>query len=281
VTTIQRLSRDPLARVAMAVLALLALAALAAPWIAPYSPLALDAGPHDAPPSAAHWLGTDRLGRDLLSRALHGGRVSLGVALAAALAAATLGTILGATAGFLGGAVDRCLVFVGDLLLSLPRLVLLLVIVAPTAGSPAGRTALVIATLALTGWMGVARLVRAQSLSLREREFVLAAVAAGVPTGQVLLRHILPHLLGPVAVATAHAAGATLLLETSLSFLGLGVPPPAPSWGSMVRDAVEHLRTTPWPALAPTLCITATIVSCTLLADALRDALDPSLRGRR
>ena len=262
-------------RAGLALLALVALAALAAPWAGEaFEP---DLFNRYASPSAAHPLGTDDLGRDLLGRLLHGARVSLAVGLAAALLATVLGTAAGLLAAWRGGLADAALMRLADALLALPALPLLVVLSAidpAVVGLPrgqAGADILRIATiLALFGWVGVARLVRAGALSVLAMDYVRSARALGVSEGRLLRRHVLPALVPPVAVATALAVGGAILAESALSFLGLGIAPPAASWGNMLAGAQEAVFQAPLVALWPGLAILITVAGCSLVADGLR-----------
>ena len=262
-------------RAGLALLALVALAALAAPWAGEaFEP---DLFNRYASPSAAHPLGTDDLGRDLLGRLLHGARVSLAVGLAAALLATVLGTAAGLLAAWRGGLADAALMRLADALLALPALPLLVVLsaidpaVVGLPRGPAGADILRIATiLALFGWVGVARLVRAGALSVLAMDYVRSARALGVSEGRLLRRHVLPALVPPVAVATALAVGGAILAESALSFLGLGIAPPAASWGNMLAGAQEAVFQAPLVALWPGLAILITVAGCSLVADGLR-----------
>lgn len=237
----------------LATLVLLALVGLAclAPWIAPHDPAALDAGPALSAPSLAHPMGTDRLGRDVWSRWLYGARLSLSLGLGVTAVAATIGAVAGATAGAAGGWVDRVFVFVADLFLSLPRLVVCLAVVGLFRAKGDGDLWVLASVLAATSWMGLARTVRAQVSTLMGRDFVLAARAAGAPWRRVLGAHLAPHVAPYIAAFAALALGQTILTEAALSYLGLGVPPPAASWGTLVADGSAHLREAPWLVAAP------------------------------
>lgn len=224
-----------------------------------------------------HALGTDRFGRDVWTRLVYGGRVSLGVGVVAVLLSIVLGVLVGAVAGFWRGPISLTLLGITDFALALPRLVLLLLLAALWQPS----TALVIAVLGLTGWMGVARLVHAEVRALAVRPFVEGARAVGARQLRVLSHHILPNALTPVIVAAALGVGNAITLEAGLSYLGLGVQPPTPSWGNMITSGRDVLVNAPWVAIAPGVALALVVVACTLLGDALRDVLDPSVRGTR
>jgi peptide/nickel transport system permease protein len=233
-------------------------------------------------PSRAHPLGTDDLGQDLLARMLYGGRISLAVGVAAMLISITIGTSVGAIAGQLGGAVDHTLMRLTDLFLSLPQLPLLLLIVylfrdalKKALGPEAGIFVMIVAVIAGLRWMPVARLVRAQFLSLREKEFVEAARGLGAPPMRQVVRHILPNALGPVIVAGSLDVAAAIIAESSLSFLGLGFPPDIPTWGRILYDAKDNLDFAPHWALFPGTAIFLTVLSINYIGDGLRDAFDP------
>jgi len=245
---------------------------LLAPLIAPFDPSAQGdpAAERFQPPSPSHPFGTDKFGRDVLSRVMYGARVSLGIAVSAVILASLLGTLLGAATAYAGGRVDDVAMRIVDGFLSFPRLLLLLTLVAFFANS----IWLVVVVLALTGWMGFARLVRAEVLVLKESEFVQAAVAGGAGRGRIVLRHLVPNALGTVVVAATLRFAVLILLESYLSFLGLGIQPPTPSWGSMVFDGREVLVAAWWVSAFPGLAIVGAVVSCNLVGDGLRDALD-------
>jgi peptide/nickel transport system permease protein len=276
------LLRDRRAAIGLAVLALVAATGVAAPLVTGGRPTAQ----HDIvatrflPPLSGdraggfHVLGTDRFGRDVWTRLVYGARVSLAVGTLAVLLSITLGVVVGAAAGFGPGAVQLPLLALTDFALALPRVVLLLVLAAlwhPSA-------ALVVIVLGLTGWMPVARLVQAEVRSLAARPFVEGAVALGLSRGRVLWRHILPNALTPVIVAAALGLGNAITLEAGLSFLGLGVQPPAPSWGNMIASGRDTLVNAPWVAAAPGVALVLVVVACTLLGDAVQDAWDPERR---
>jgi peptide/nickel transport system permease protein len=258
-------------------LGLLAAAAIVVPLVAASDPRAMGdvISQRFLPPFASddrgvfHLLGTDRFGRDILARTMLAGRISLAIGVLGSVLAGAVGVAIGAVAAWRGGATDRLLMGLADALLAIPRLILLLVCAA--LWRPGVMT--VVAVLVATGWMAVARLVRAEVLGLRVRPFVEAATALGASPSRTLWRHVLPNALGPAIVAIALGVGGAILLESGLSFLGLGVQPPSPSWGNMIADGRDTIVIAPWVALAPGLALIATVVASTLLGDALRDRL--------
>ena len=271
---VARFAGDRWGRLGLHLVLTFTLIALLAPLLAPHGPNVVGLASANQPPSAGFWMGTDEVGRDVMSRLLYGARISLPVALFAVAVAVLLGTAVGATAGYLGGWVDRMALWVIDLMMALPRLVLLLAVVAAVGRAEEGRLLLVAVVLGLTGWMPVARVVRADVLSLRDRDFVMAARSLGMPTWRIVARHVVPNALTPVIVNAALMVGSTILLEAALSFLGLGVPLPAPSWGGMVGAGMHRLGSW-WLAVFPGLAIALTVLGFNLLADGLRTALDP------
>jgi peptide/nickel transport system permease protein len=227
------------------------------------------------PPSGAHWFGTDLLGRDLFVRALYGARVSLMVGAAAMAVSFGIGVLYGAIAGAAGGIVDAAMMRFVDAMLSFPTFFLLLIIAALTQTYSLG---IIILIIGLTSWPGLSRLVRAEVLSLRDRDFVEAARALGARPGRIVLRHLIPNALAPVVVAAAFAIGDNILAESSLSFFGLGVQPPQASWGNMLQDALApQAQSAPWMVLVPGLLIIATILAFSVIADGIRVALDRSI----
>jgi peptide/nickel transport system permease protein len=273
-------------KTSLILLASLAAGAIAVPWIA-QDPLAISdiigsrlVGPGRSDANGHfHLLGTDRFGRDLFARMMLAGRLSLGVGVVGSILAAMIGTLVGAVAAWRGGWVDRGLMALTDVLLSLPRLVLLLV----CASLWRPGTATVVIVLVATGWMGVARMIRGEILGIRRRPYIESASALGLPSWRILLRHALPNALGPAIVATTLGVGNAILLESGLSFLGLGIQPPAPSWGNMIAGGRDLIVTAPWVAIAPGIALALTVLACTLLGDALRDRIagDASAIGLR
>jgi peptide/nickel transport system permease protein len=272
--TLRALTRDSRARIALVVLLLVALGAIFAPLLAPYDPIApLDIERlHSQPPSAAHPFGTDLSSRDVLSRLIYGSRVSLAVGLGSVALAMSIGIAVGIVAGYVGGAVDAVLMRLVDAAVSIPRLLVLIMV-----ASLWDRLDVVPLTLLMagTGWFAVSRLVRAETLALRDREFVLAARALGTPTPRLLVRHVLPNVLAPALVAAALGIANVILLEAALSYLGIGVEQPNASWGAIIQDGAQQVTELWWLTLFPGLAILVTVFACNALGDALRDAFDP------
>ena len=261
--------RHPLARIGGIILCALAVVAVGASWIAPYDPLAINLPEALLPPSAAHWLGTDQLGRDVLSRLIYGTRISLVIGFIAVSVAVVIGVAVGAVAGFFGGRLDTVLMRFVDTMLAFPDIFLLLTIIA--IFGPSIYTIMIV--IGLTSWMGVARLVRAEVLSLKEREFVLAARALGASRWRLLTTHLVPNALGPVLVAATLGVGGAILTESALSFLGLGVQPPTPSWGNILNEGRVALGVAWWLTVTPGLAILITVLSFYLLGEGIRDAV--------
>jgi ABC-type dipeptide/oligopeptide/nickel transport system permease subunit len=257
--------------VGLTVIALLAIMAVFAPLIAPHSPSAIDTSLRGASPSGTYLLGNDDIGRDILSRIIYGSRIALIVGLGATAIAVTIGVTIGATAGYFGGRVDFILSRLVDTLMAFPLLALLLTLSA--VFGPSLRNVVIV--IGLTVWASYARLVRAEVLSLRERDYILAARAIGAGDRRIIFRHIVPNALGPVIVIASLAIGGIIILESALSFLGLGVSRPTASWGTMLSDGREYIRNYPHIAIAPGIAITITVLSFNLVGDGLRDALDP------
>jgi peptide/nickel transport system permease protein len=278
----RRFKRHRLALAGAVLLALMALAVLLGPWLWNVPINEIDFGAKLKGPSFKHPLGTDDLGQDLLARMLYGGRISLAVGVASMLIAILVGVVIGAIAGISRGWVDAALMWVTDLFLSLPQLPLLLLIIylfrdslKKLVGPEVGIFLLIVAVIGAFRWMPAARLVRAQFLSLREKEFVEAARALGATPARQVVRHILPNALGPVIVAATIDVAAAIIFESTLSFLGLGFPPDIPSWGRLLYDAKDYLDVAPHWALIPGGAIFLTVLSISYIGDGLRDALDP------
>ncbi len=246
-------------------------AALAAPWLAPMDPAAQNLEARLAGPSADHWLGLDELGRDVLSRLLFGARVSIGVGLAVVLLAGSVGTLIGSISGLVGGRVDAAIMRTADVFLAFPGILLAIALVA-VLGPALEHLVLALVTI---GWVGYARLVRAQVLQIREQEFVDAARVAGVGTSRLLLRHILPNVLPTLLVQASLGMAGAILAEAGLSFLGLGIQPPTPSWGAMINAGRGHLLDAPHLALFPGIAIFLTVMGLNFVGDGLVDSLDP------
>ncbi len=273
---VRQFRRNRMALVGLAVMLFLYLVTLLTPLIAPYDPTAQGdiVLTRYLPPSFEHLMGTDKFGRDIFTRVLYGARISLTIGFIAVGLGVLLGGLIGSVAGYFGRWTDTMLMRFTDMMLSFPRLILLIVTIAlfePTIW-------LVVTVLGLTGWMSVARIVRGEVLTLREREFVQAAKVLGMSDGRIIRRHIIPNTLAPVIVYATLGIGNTILLEAALSFLGLGVQPPTPSWGNMINDGRDSLITAWWISTFPGLAIVFTVVAFNLLGDGLRDALDPRMR---
>jgi peptide/nickel transport system permease protein len=268
------LRRNRLAIVGGVIVLGLAMLALLAPWIAPWDPNRPDVRKILEAPSALHVLGTDQLGRDVLSRMLYGSRVSLAVGFVSVGIATTIGLMLGAAAGYHGGLIDAAIMRLVDLMLVFPRFFLLLAVLAFL--KPSIWT--IMAVIGLTGWMGVARLVRAEFLALREREFVMWSQSIGASGFRIIWRHILPNALAPVLVAMTLGIPAAILTESGLSFLGLGVQPPHATWGQILNEGKDAIELAWWLSVYPGLAILLTVLSYNLLGEGIRDALDPRLR---
>ena len=273
----KRLLGDNRARFGIAVIIIMALAAIAAPLIA-NDPLKIDLTNYLQKPSGSHWLGTDVQGRDIWSRLVYGARVSLTVGLISQGIALLLGVTLGLLAGYYGRWVDELVMRLADVTLAFPTLLLLIAMVAafqPSMG-------VVFATIGVVGWAGMARLVRGQVLVVRQLEYVQAIRALGAKDIRVMLQHVLPNVIAPVVIAATLGVAGAIMAEAALSFLGLGVPPPTPSWGSMIADGrdLDQLRRAPWTSVFPGMAIGAAVLGFNLLGDALRDALDPKQQRR-
>ena len=264
---------SPLALASLILLLLVLIAALAAPWVGRYSPTATDLRAFEQPPSWAHWLGTDGAGRDVWSRLVWGSRNSLFVGVVAVGISTAIGALVGALSGFYGGALDGILMRITDGFLAFPPIVLVLMLASLLGPSIIN----VVLVIGLLSWTGVARLVRGQFLSLREQDWVVAARSVGVGNGRLIRRHLLPHVVSPIVIAATFGAAVATLTEAGLSYLGLGVRPPTPSWGAMLAGAqsVHVLQDVPWSWLAPGLTLTTVVLAINYVGDTLRRALDP------
>lgn len=273
-TVRQRLRRDRRVWLALGVLGVIVLTAVFAAQLAPHDPRAqLDiARLQSQPPSLAHPLGTDTFSRDVLSRLIYGTRISLTVSIVAVSIAVTFGTLLGAVAGYVGGAIDAVLMRFVDAAFSIPTLLLLIVVIALW-----GEISVVALTLLIAGvsWFTVSRLVRSETLAVRDADYIVAARALGVPGWRILGLHILPNAIGPALVSAALAVGNVILLEAGLSYLGIGVRQPTASWGNIIEEGATRVSDLWWLTLFPGLAILVTVFACNALGDALRDALDP------
>jgi peptide/nickel transport system permease protein len=271
----RRFARNRLSLAGAAVVVCLVFVSVAAPLIAPYDPTVIDVYNVLSPPSSTHLLGTDELGRDLLSRIIWGSRVSLKVGFVAVGIAIFIGILIGAVAGFYGGIADMILMRFVDMMLAFPTFFLILAVIAILEPS----IFTIMAVIGITSWMDVARLVRAEFLTLKERDFVEAARAVGVNNIRLMFRHILPNALSPVFVAATFGIAGAILVESGLSFLGLGVQPPDPSWGNILTSGKDNIEIAWWLSLFPGLAILVTVLSYNLIGEGLRDALDPRLWG--
>jgi len=271
----KELRRHRLAVVSFGVVAVMILACALAPLLAPFEFDAIDLGAIREAPSARHWMGTDDLGRDLFTRVLYGGRVSILIGVLSALIGTGLGSVVGSLAGYYGGRTDNVLMRLTDIAYSIPTLPLLIVLASYTQAA-AGSMALIIGLLS---WMGTARVVRGEVLSIKETAYVEAARSLGATNGRIILRHVLPNAVGPIVVGATLAVGNAIILESSLSFLGLGVQPPTPTWGNMLMDAQATMASKPWLTIFPGLAILLVVLSVNFIGDGLQDAVDPTGRG--
>jgi ABC-type dipeptide/oligopeptide/nickel transport system permease subunit len=274
------LRHDKLTISAFTVLTILAVLSFGSPLIARYvlrtDPNRIDLFETYQAPGREHWLGTDEVGRDQLARLLYGGRISLTIGLSGAFLTMTIGVLFGALAGFLGGGVDDAIMWFINTMSSIPFLLFLLIIT--LLFKPKWYVLSVF--IALNGWMGTSRMVRGEVFSVKERDYVLAARALGVPTGKIIFRHVLPNVIPIVIIMTMTSIGGLILIETALSFLGLGVQPPTATWGNMLTKAQSNFTLGPHLVIFPGLLITTTVLCLYLIGDGMRDALDPMMRGR-
>ena len=266
-----RLYKNKLAMFGMVVLIVLAILALLTPWIAPYSYEEQDLYLGATPPSLTHWMGTDVFGRDQLTRVLYGSRVSLMVGLVATSVALCIGVLWGTIAGYVGGRVDTVMMRIVDVLYALPFTIFIILLTVVFGRS----MFLLFLAIGAVEWLTMARIVRGQVLSIKQQEFVEAAVAMGLSRWQIIFKHLIPNILGPIIVYTTLTIPSVILLESFLSFLGLGIQPPQSSWGSLISYGVETMEEYPWLLIGPGIVLSLTLFSLNFLGDGLRDALDP------
>lgn len=271
----RRVLRDSTGLLGFIFVALIVLVAIFAPWLAPYAPDEIDVLNRLAPPSAEHWLGTDQLGRDTLSRLIHGSRIALVAALPAVFLGAFVGIVLGLIAGYFGGIIDSILLTVFDIVRSFPAMLFAIAIIALTGPS----MVMVVAIMAATRFPTYGRLVRAQVLSVREEEYVTAARALGSPTPRIMRLDLLPNVIAPLFIQAAMDIPVVITFEAGLSFLGLGVPPPTPSWGSILQDGYSYVRATPWLITFGSAVLVIATLGFTFFAESLRDAFDVRIRS--
>ena len=269
----KRFSRNRVALTGGVVVIVLFLVSLLAPWITPYDPDSLDLYNVLMPPSGAHWFGTDVLGRDVFTRVLFGAKISLKVGFVAVGIAVIIGTLIGLVSAYYGGWMDTVLMRFVDIMLCFPTFFLILAVIAMLEPS----IWYIMIIIGLTGWMGVARLVRAEVLSIRERDYVMAARAIGASDVRIIFRHVLPNAMGPVLVSATLGVAGAILTESALSFLGIGVQPPTPSWGNILTSGKDYIEFAWWLSLFPGGAILITVLSYNLLGEGIRDALDPRL----
>ncbi len=274
--TLRRLARNPLAMAGGAVILFFFVLALFPSVFSGHDPNRIDILKILASPSESHPLGTDDLGRDVLARMVHGARISLSVGFVAESIAIGIGLVIGLLAGYYGGRVDSVLMRFVDIMLCFPTFFLILAVIAFIGPSIWN----IMFIIGVTGWMGVARLVRAETLSLKERDFISAARAQGAGTGRIMFRHILPNTLAPILVAATLGVAGAILVESGLSFLGIGVQPPTPSWGNILTAGKDNIEFAWWLSLYPGLAIFLTVLGYNLLGEGIRDAVDPRLKGR-
>jgi peptide/nickel transport system permease protein len=270
----QRIKRNRLAMSGAIVVAVLFMVSLLAQLIVPYDPNSINAWSVLSPPSWQHWFGTDELGRDVLSRIIFGARISLKVGFVAVGIAVSIGTVVGLVSGYYSGLVDATLMRFVDIMLCFPAFFLILAVI--TVREPSIWNIMIV--IGLTGWMGVARLVRAETLSIREMDYILAARCIGCSDARIIFRHILPNAMSPVLVSASLGVAGAILTESALSFLGIGVLPPTPSWGNILTSGKDYIEFAWWLSLFPGLSILITVLAYNLLGEGIRDALDPRVK---
>jgi len=263
--------------IGLSLAALLVVTAAGADWLAPADPYKVDIGHVMQPPSAEHLFGTDYLGRDVLSRVIHGGRISLAIGVIAVLISGLVGTVIGSLAGFVGGWIDEVLMRLTDIVFAFPTALFALAVMAVFEDPTVTKIFIV---LGLVGWAGIARLVRSEVISIKERDYVTAARAIGLSPLRIVVVHVLPNTVGTMSVALTLGVAGNILTEAWLSFLGLGAQPPTPSWGAMITEGQFYLTSRPWVCVFPGLAILLTVLGFNMLGDGLRDVLDPRLKQR-
>lgn len=282
----KRLKKNKLAMAGLIILIVMILISFIGPMVSPYNMETLDLENISATPSIHHWLGTDEVGRDIFTRLMYAGRISLSIGIFAVIVEIVLGSILGALAGFYGGMVDAIIMRIVDIFLCFPFLPILMMLAALMADlkiRPERKMFVVMFIIGILSWPGLARLVRGEILSLREQEFMQATEALGLKDKRKIFRHLIPNTLGSIIVTATLSIGSAILTESSLSFMGLGVTPPTPSWGTMIQmvNDMYNLQYQPWCWIPPGICIFLTVMSINLFGDGLRDALDPKQKNRR
>ncbi|HZW03449.1 MAG TPA: oligopeptide ABC transporter permease [Anaerolineaceae bacterium] len=270
----EQFKRHKVALIAIVIFIVMAILCLLAPVIAPYEFDEIDLKNRKSAPSAEHWLGTDDLGRDLFTRILYGGRISITIGMFSAVVGTVLGTLIGSVAGFFGGRLDNVLMRFTDIAYSIPMLPLLIVLSSYTKSAVPS----MVLIIGLLSWMSTARVVRASTLSIKEKEYVEAAVSIGARSARLIWKHILPNIVGPIIIGTTLGVGNAIITESSLSFLGLGVQPPTPTWGNMLQQSQQTMITEPWLTIFPGMAILITVLCVNFIGDGLQDALDPTLR---
>lgn len=271
------------AMIGSAIVLIFAFSAIFAPYLSPYDPEKIDLDNMLQSPSVKHIMGTDELGRDLFTRILYGGRVSLSIGVMAMALAVTVGAVVGGLAGFYGGWVDNTLMRIVDMMLAFPSLFILIILalalrdlpIEALRGTAFASVFSIVLVIAVLAWMQVARLVRASFLSLKEKEFVEAARCCGVPNTRIMIRHLLPNAMSPIIVAATFRVATSIITESGLSYLGFGVQPPTPTWGNMLKNAQDQMLRAPWTAIFPGLMIFIAVIAINFVGDGLRDALDP------
>ncbi|MFV2044283.1 MAG: ABC transporter permease [Anaerolineales bacterium] len=266
-----RFRRHRMALAGMALMGLIVALVILAPWVTPYDPNEIDLKIRLQPPDAQNLMGTDELGRDVLTRILYGGRISLLIGIAAMVVSVTIGTLVGAVGGYFGGKIDSIVMRLVDVFISFPSLFLLIMLASFLGTS----LVTIIFVIGLLSWMRVARLVRANFLTVKERDFIAAARALGVSGKRIVLQHLLPNSLGPVIVAATISVSLAILTESALSYLGMGIQPPQATWGNMLRFAQQQIGTAPWTAIFPGLMIFLVSIAINFIGDGMRDAFDP------